>query len=225
MGAEVFRLERELSVFDGHAERGQGNLAEVDLSRNSQLKPTRKKFEGLALEQLDMLYRVARRLARNSAAAEDLVQETYVRAIQSWEGFELQESRGIRPWLIRLMYNLHIDRLQREFRQPRATDQEILNNTATPVFRFEPMGIGTASMEMMDERLVRALKQLPEEHQTVVLLWAVEEMAYKEIADALDIPIGTVMSRLHRARAKLSEELREYAVKEGMIRATGTKDQ
>jgi len=70
----------------------------------------------------------------------------------------------------------------------------------------------------MDERLVKALKQVPEEYQVVLLLWAVEEFSYKDIADSLDVPIGTVMSRLHRARQKLSQLLRDFAIEEGVIR-------
>ena len=75
-----------------------------------------------------------------------------------------------------------------------------------------------ASFEGMDQQLVRAIHQLPPEYQTVLILWAVDELAYKEIADALGVPIGTVMSRLHRARQRLSEQLRDYAMKEGIIR-------
>jgi RNA polymerase sigma-70 factor (ECF subfamily) len=70
----------------------------------------------------------------------------------------------------------------------------------------------------MDEKLVRALEQLPEEYQVVMLLWAVDGLAYKEIAHAVDVPIGTVMSRLHRARHRLAEQLRDHALKEGIIR-------
>ena len=70
----------------------------------------------------------------------------------------------------------------------------------------------------MDEQLVRALDQLPEEYQVVLLLWAVEDLTYKEIAQAADIPMGTVMSRLHRARQRLSEQLKDYARAEGIIR-------
>src|SRR4051794_14564170 len=83
------------------------------------VKPSPQQFETLALEQLDMLYRVARRLTRDSAAAEDLVQETYVRALRGRDSFDLK-THGIRPWLLRIMHNLHVSRGEREARQPTA---------------------------------------------------------------------------------------------------------
>src|SRR6185437_6355076 len=89
------------------------------------LKPTSEQFEALALEQLDMLYRVARRLTRDAAAAEDLVQETYLRALRGRDSFDLK-AHGIRPWLLRIMHNLHVSRGERESRQPAALDQEQL---------------------------------------------------------------------------------------------------
>jgi RNA polymerase sigma-70 factor (ECF subfamily) len=187
------------------------------------LKLSRDQFEALALEQLDVLYRVARRLTRSSTGAEDLVQETFVRAIQAWQTFDLQAC-GIRPWLIRVLYNLHLSRAQRERRQPKGMEQEHLEafgggHSGGPASAHaSPPPTDPTSFEHMDQRLVKAVQQLPEEYQTVLLLWAVEDMAYKEIADALDIPIGTVMSRLHRARQKLSEQLHDYAEKEGVIR-------
>lgn len=171
---------------------------------------SREQFEALALEHLDTLYRMACRLTRNPAAAEDLVQETYLRAIRSREGFQLEQF-GIRPWLLRILYNLHFSRSAREKKQPRAIDDELLQATPTAATGESP--INPASYDAMDEQIVHALDALPAEYRTVLLLWAVEEFSYKEIADALDIPIGTVMSRLHRARQKLSDVLKDYATR------------
>jgi len=167
----------------------------------------------MALEQLDMLYRVARRLTRDPTGAEDLVQETYMRALRARDSFDLQ-AHGIRPWLLRIMHNLHISRAEREARQPAALEDEQLEaSAATP-----PPPLPEGSFEGMDENLVRAIAGLAEEYQSVLMLWAIEELSYKEIADALNIPIGTVMSRLYRARERLSEQLRSYAIEEGIIR-------
>jgi RNA polymerase sigma-70 factor (ECF subfamily) len=183
------------------------------------LKLPRDEFERLALEHLDTLYRVARRLTHDANRAEDLVQDTYLRAMRAGDTFELQQF-GIRPWLLRIMHNLHVSGAEREKRQPLAMDDEHLaanSGAGLPASRI-PLPIDPASFEGMDERLVKALDQLAPEYQVVLLLWAVDGLAYKEIADAVGIPIGTVMSRLHRARQKLADLLRDYALREGIIR-------
>lgn len=180
------------------------------------MKLPRDQFEKLALEQLDMLYRVARRLTRRDDQAADLVQETFLRALRAYQTFDLQE-HGIRPWLVRIMHNLHFSRVDREKKQPVAMDSAPLE-AASPPAPAERFAFGANGFEGMDERLVKALNQVPEEYQVVLLLWAVEEFSYKDIADSLDVPIGTVMSRLHRARQKLSQLLRDYAIEEGVIR-------
>jgi len=179
------------------------------------LKPTSEQFEALALEQLDMLYRVARRLTRDAAAAEDLVQETYLRALRGRDSFDLK-AHGIRPWLLRIMHNLHVSRGELESRQPAALDQEQLQTAATSGAEAVPWDL--ASVDGMDEHLVRAMNALAIEYQVVLQLWAIEDMSYKEIAEAVGVPIGTVMSRLHRARQRLSEQLRPYALRERIIR-------
>ncbi len=160
-----------------------------------------------------MLFRVARRLTHDLQAAEDLVQETYVRAIRARDSFDLQ-AHGIRPWLLRIMHNLHFSRSEREKRQPSSVDDEQLQNAHLSA----TLPIESHSFEGMDQQLVRAIAGLAPEYQVVLLLWAVDELSYKEIAEAVGIPIGTVMSRLHRARQRLSEQLRSFAVKEGIIR-------
>jgi len=179
------------------------------------MKLIQQEFEKLALEQLDTVYRVARRLARDPNRAEDLVQETYLRALRSRDGFELQQY-GIRPWLLRILYNLHLSRGEHESRQPLAIADEQLDMAADPSAKTLPIDL--RSPDSMDQRLVHAMDALGEDYRSVLLLWAVEELSYKEISHALDVPIGTVMSRLHRARQKLSEQLRDLAAEEGIIR-------
>ncbi len=176
------------------------------------MKITARQFETLAMEQLDMLYRVARRLTRSPAQAEDLVQETYLRALRARKRFQL-ESFGIRPWLLRIMHNLHISRADREKRQPIAIEESHLE--LTPALASS---LPISGFEGMDEQVVHAFNELPGDYQTVLLLWAIDELSYKEIASALEIPIGTVMSRLHRARRRLCELLQAYAVRERLIR-------
>ena len=174
------------------------------------MKLPRPQFEQLALEQIDLLYRVARRLTRNADAAGDLVQETFLRALKGYRTFDLQ-SHGIRPWLVRIMHNLHFSRLARDKRQPFSLEEMPPKDSGADLL---PLDI----RDGMDDRLVGALDELPEEHKAVLLLWAVEEFSYKEIAESLEIPIGTVMSRLYRARQKMSEALRDFAAEGRIIR-------
>jgi len=180
------------------------------------MKLGRKEFEKLALEQLDLLYRMARRMTRSESGAEDLVQETYLRALRSYGGFDLKEF-GIRPWMLRIMHNLHVSRFKREKRQPMSIGDGQLESLAR-TGRSPDSPPPWDNFQGMDQQLVRALEQLPQEYQSALLLWAIEEMSYKEIAHALDVPIGTVMSRLHRARSRLSDLLKDYAANEGLIR-------
>jgi RNA polymerase sigma-70 factor (ECF subfamily) len=179
------------------------------------MKLSPEQFEQLALEQLDTLYRVAWRLEIDPAAAEDLVQETYLRALGARDGFSLQEY-GIRPWLLRIMHNLHVTRAQRQGRQPATLSDAHLEAAERSTANSLP--IDPASFDAMDQRLVAALEGLPPEYGSVLMLWAVEDMSYKEIAEALDIPVGTVMSRLYRARRRLAAQLRGLAIDQRLIR-------
>lgn len=186
------------------------------------MKLSREQFERLSLEHLDMLYRIARRLTRgNVSAAEDLVQETYLRAFRAQEGFDLHEQYGMKPWLLRIMHNLHFSRAGREKRQPTAIDDEHLaslpDHQSADTSSMAGLPLSAGSFEGMDERLVQAMSDLPEEYQTVLMLWAIDELSYKEIAAAVDVPIGTVMSRLHRARQRLAEQLQDFAKQERIV--------
>jgi RNA polymerase sigma-70 factor (ECF subfamily) len=173
-------------------------------------------FQRLALAELDALYRMARRFTQDHNRAEDLVQETFARALASRSGFDLH-SFGMKPWLLRIMYNLHLNHAAREKRFPNPLPEEVLDSKSS--FRQQGhLPLETNSFEAMDEQVVRALDQLPEEYRVIMLLWAVEEFSYKEIAAALEIPIGTVMSRLHRARRRLSDQLQPFAQREGIVR-------
>jgi RNA polymerase sigma-70 factor (ECF subfamily) len=180
------------------------------------MKIDRQQFEPLALEHLDLLFRLAKRMTRDAHRAEDLVQETYLRAFRSADNFELQEF-GIRPWLIRILHNVHVTRGQREKRQPAALEDEHLD-AATAAGAAAAEAPPASTWDGMDDQIKRAFDALPAEYQAVMHLWAIEELSYKEIAEALDVPLGTVMSRLHRARQRLSEQLKGFAAREGIIR-------
>ena len=164
-------------------------------------------FAVLAVEQFDMLYGLARRLSGSAACAEDLVQETYLRALRARESFRLEEF-GIRPWLIRILHNLYVTRATRESHQPIAVDQETLSRASRR--RAQPRPESVAGFEDMDEELVWAIQSLPESYRQVLLLWAVEGLSYAQIGQTLSLPLGTVMSRLHRARRRISTKLPRF---------------
>jgi RNA polymerase sigma-70 factor (ECF subfamily) len=168
-------------------------------------------FEELAIPHLDTAYRVAYRLTRDTHEAEDLVQETYLKACKAFAGFEVREF-GIRPWLIRIMHNTFLNRVARQKRAPKATDQQTLEQAPGG---DEGGGVSMSppalDYENLDGEVREALDRLAPEFHVVLTLWATKEFSYKEIAEALSLPIGTVMSRLHRARQQLLRELADYA--------------
>jgi RNA polymerase sigma-70 factor (ECF subfamily) len=185
------------------------------------MKLNAQEFEKLALAETDMLYRVACRLTGNSERAGDLVQETFLRSLRSREGFDLQ-AHGIRPWLLRIMHNIHLTQADRQRREPILMDGQALGIAAGDGTdgrgARDGQGVGeerlpfsTDFFQNLDEELLHALESLPHEYQVVLLLWSVEELTYKEIAEAVCVPIGTVMSRLHRARQRLAAMLQEFA--------------
>src|SRR5438552_16296752 len=139
------------------------------------MKLSREEFERLSLEHLDMLYRIARRLTRGDApAAEDLVQETYLRAFRAQETFDLHQEYGIKPWLLRIMHNLHFSRSGREKRQPASIDDDQLAAMAEKGAGLSSsaanLPLSAGSFEGMDEQLVRAMNDLPANYQKVVML-------------------------------------------------------
>jgi RNA polymerase sigma-70 factor, ECF subfamily len=167
-------------------------------------------FEALALPHLDVVYRVARRLSRNPADAEEWVQETYLRAQKAFARFDLREY-GIRPWLLRILHNVFLNSRSREKLAPRAVDFQSLDRREdSPVARAE-LRPPELDYERLDEEVKQAIDALPTDFRTVLLLWATKEMSYQEIADVLAVPVGTIMSRLHRARQRLCDELQTYA--------------
>ncbi len=166
-----------------------------------------KSFEALALPHVDLVYRVAKRLTRNDHEAEDLVQETYLKAYKAFANFELREF-GLKPWLLKILNNTFLNRAAREKKAPKATDQQTLDQSQPA---DEYVALPELDYENLDQEVKQALDNLTPEYRSVMLLWATNEVSYQEIADALELPIGTVMSRLHRARQQLAGALHEYA--------------
>lgn len=167
-------------------------------------------FERAALPHLDAVYALARRLSGNDADAEDLVQETYLKAQRAFGRFEMREY-GLRPWLMRILHNTFLNRKAREKTLPRSVGNDMLDwaqDNASSAATLSPPAL---DYERMDAEVKAALDRLAPEFRSVLLMWATGEHTYQDIAEALSLPIGTVMSRLHRARHQLTQALHDYA--------------
>ena len=175
----------------------------------------RVRFEEEALGLADQVYRVARRLTSTREQAEDLVQETYARAFRNWRSFT--PGTNLRAWLFRILTNLNIDRGRREQRAP---DTEPIEEGDYFLYnKLEEAGGAEPEEDKIVERLsqdtiVQALAAVPHDFRDVLVLVDIGEFSYQDAAQILDIPVGTVMSRLHRARRALKHELAETALKE-----------
>lgn len=171
----------------------------------------RARFEELALEQIDAVYRMALQLARRPDEAADLVQETYLKAFKAADRYE-QQGGGVRPWLFKIIHNVFYTRLARSKRESSfADDQAHAELGVEPAETAPVSALADLDWEHVDDRIKSAIDRLKPEYRTVLLLWGVEGLKYREIAEIENVPIGTVMSRLHRARAILAEELAELA--------------
>lgn len=171
---------------------------------------------------MDALYRTALRLTRNALDAEDLVQEVYLRAFRFLDKFE--EGTNFKAWIFRVLTNTFINDYRKRARTPQHLEFEDHTeaSTAAPEPRGDyipqAQGVSLEYTELFGDEVNAALQKLSEDFRLVIILCDVEEFAYKEIAKILGIPMGTVMSRLSRARAQLQKVLREYAEREGLIK-------
>ncbi|MFQ5797253.1 MAG: sigma-70 family RNA polymerase sigma factor [Bacteroidota bacterium] len=185
-----------------------------------QIQKTAKQaqFEREALPHMDLLYNYALRMTGNPADADDLVQETYLKAFRFWDKYE--KGTNIRAWLFRIMKNSYINRYRKESREPDTVDYDEIKNfyntikdDSTDKNDLEEQLFGN----LLADETVKALETLPADFRTVVILCDIEGLTYEEIADFVEIPIGTVRSRLHRGRKILRAKLFEYAHKRGYV--------
>jgi RNA polymerase sigma-70 factor (ECF subfamily) len=186
---------------------------ETDARRLATESRDRVRFEEEALELSDQVYRVARHLAGSREEAEDLMQEAYARAFRSWRSFT--PGTNLRAWLLRILTNLNIDRGRKKQRTP---DTQPLEEGDYFLYnKLEESNGPGQDEERVVERLsqddvVEALSAVPHDFRDVVVLVDIGDFTYADAAQILDIPIGTVMSRLHRGRRILKRELAEEAV-------------
>jgi len=174
----------------------------------------RARFEDEALEFADQVYRVARRLVGSREEAEDLVQETYARAFRSWRSYT--PGTNMRAWLLRILTNLNVDRGRRIQRSPQTqpleeTDYYLANKVASAAGE-EVLDQDVVVERLSQDSVVSALSELPPQFRDVVVLVDIGDFTYADAAQILDIPMGTVMSRLHRGRRLLKQTLAEEAL-------------
>jgi RNA polymerase sigma-70 factor (ECF subfamily) len=192
------------------------------------VKHKRSEFERQALVHVDVLYGAAYRLTRNPRDAEDLVQDALLRAYKFWDSF--QQDSNCKAWLLRIVTNTFINEYQRRKRSREVLDAASAEQDATDGVLVQASASDKQSPDQVllsasvSDDVQKALEQLPEDFRTAVILCDMQGLSYKEIAEIMECPVGTVMSRLFRGRKLLAAALKEFAVNEGYVKSDARSD-
>ena len=199
--------------------RDAGELVRVDREKES-VEQRRKRFEADALQYMNQLYSAALRYTKNPSDAQDLVQDTYAKAYVSFHQFE--PGTNLKAWLYRILTTTFINTYRKDQRRPQLSDQELedwqIADASSHTSDQGKSAEDVALENLPDSDIKRALAEIPEEFRIVVYLADVEGFSYKEIAEIVGVPTGTVMSRLHRGRKQLREKLTDYAREFGYVK-------
>ena len=180
-------------------------------------------FETEALPHMDAVYRFALRLSGASDAAEDLVQETFLRAFRSWDQYTLGTS--CKSWLFTICRNVFLRQRERLKRHDEILTEKVAEVPTSQISRENPVFAASRDEDpegdffrgIVDDRILAAIDELPEEYRTAVVLSDINGLSYQEISEVMEVPVGTVKSRLFRGRRQLQKRLYEYAVEEGFL--------
>jgi RNA polymerase sigma-70 factor, ECF subfamily len=185
----------------------------------------RGRFTELTMPHMQALYTAALRMTRNPADAEDLVQETFLKAYRAFDRYE--DGTNIRAWLYKILTNTFINSYRAAKRRPEKADVEDVEDLYLyhRISDLQASGAGRSAEDEVfdhftDDEVKKAIESLPEAFRIAVLLADVEGFSYKEIAEITDVPIGTVMSRIHRGRKALQKALHDFAVARGLVGST-----
>ncbi len=199
--------------------RDAGELVRVDREKES-AEQRRKRFEADALQYMNQLYSAALRYTKNPSDAQDLVQDTYAKAYVSFHQFE--PGTNLKAWLYRILTTTFINTYRKDQRRPQLSDQELEDwQIADASSHTSDQGKSAEDVvleNLPESDIKRALAEIPEEFRIAVYLADVEGFSYKEIAEIVGVPTGTVMSRLHRGHKQLREKLTDYARELGYVK-------
>ena len=199
--------------------RDAGELVRVDREKES-VEQKRKRFEADALQYMNQLYSAALRYTKNPSDAQDLVQDTFAKAYVSFHQFE--PGTNLKAWLYRILTTTFINTYRKDQRRPQLSDQELedwqIADASSHTSDQGKSAEDVALENLPDSDIKRALAEIPEEFRIAVYLADVEGFSYKEIAEIVGVPTGTVMSRLHRGRKQLREKLTDYARELGYVK-------
>ena len=216
MAITLDAMPTEISTPDSSS---AGELVRVDREKETAAERT-KRFERDALQYMNQLYAAAMRYTRNPEDAQDLVQDTYAKAYTSFHQFE--PGTNLKAWLYRVLTTTFINNYRKDQRRPQTSDSELEDwQLAEASSHTSDQGKSTEDVvleNLPDSDIKNALAQIPEEFRMVVYLADVEGFSYKEIAEIVGVPAGTVMSLLHRGRKQLREKLTDYARERGYVK-------